>query len=90
MVASGEEDVVTKKGAAEARVEEMIREGADAEAIVAAALDAVPAPGECRIQDGRHNKGDFPEVRPVLTEAGLRFCCTYDHCTAVIVPLAKG
>lgn len=75
---------MTTREAAHRRVTDLINEGAAAEAILAAAMEAVPAPGECRIRDGRHDSGDYPELRPVLTDDGLVWCCTYGHCTQVI------
>jgi hypothetical protein len=81
---------MASKEAAQERVNDLIVEGAPAEAIVAAAMDAVPAPGECRIRDGKHDSGDYPELRPVLTDDGLIWCCTYGHCTQVIAKRAGG
>jgi len=65
----------------------MVDEGASAEAIVAELLAATAGPGECRIRDGKHDK-EFPDVRPVLMNDGLHWCCTYDHCTVAVAPIA--
>lgn len=70
------------------RVKRLIQEGADASAVLAAILDATPAPGECRIRDGTHDSGDYPDVRPVLKGSGLQWCCTFGHCSEVVRPLA--
>jgi hypothetical protein len=83
------ENEMARDQIARERVERLVREGADTDAIVAAALQAAPAPGECRIQDGTHDSGDYPDVRPVLTKDGLQWCCTFGHCSEAASPLGS-
>jgi hypothetical protein len=65
----------------------MIREGASPE-MLSTMLAEISAPGECRIQDGKHDGADFPDVRPVLSDRGLQWCCTYGHCSKPLLGLA--
>lgn len=65
------------------RIEEALADGASTRDLAAAIVGATAAPGECRIQDGTHDD-EYADVRPVLTDTGLAWCCTYGtHCVTV-------
>ena len=70
------------------QIEERLAGAESTRDLAAAIAEVTAAPGECRIQDGTHDD-EYPDVRPVITGAGMAWCCTYGtHCTVVVAPLA--